>query len=106
MPWITTSFPSKFVEFSHTGLPTLIVAPQRSAIGLWAASRGYPDYFPAERLDAVRAFVVDLKNEAAWNKKAALVTHFARTEFNPDEIQAALESRLTANQPTSNPPSL
>jgi len=97
MPWITTSFPSKFVEFAHTGLPTLIVAPEKSSIGNWARSRAYPDFIPAGPLDSVKAFVESLKNEAAWNKKSALVTHFAQTEFNPDVIQADLESKLTAH---------
>lgn len=95
MPWITTSFPSKFVEFSHTGLPTLIVAPEESSIGHWAKNRAFPDYLDGQQLDAVPAFVQALKNEAAWNEKSARVTHFAKTEFNPDLIQAELESRLT-----------
>jgi len=96
MPWTATSFPSKFVEFSHTGLPTLIVAPERSSIGNWARVRNYPDFFEATQLDSVRAFVEDLKNEAAWSKKSALVTRFAQTEFNPSVIEAQLESKLTA----------
>ena len=95
MPWTATSFPSKFVEFSHTGLPTLIVAPETSSIGVWARKRNYPDYFTADQLDSVRGFVESLKNEAAWNKKSVLVTHFAQTEFNPDVIETGLESKLT-----------
>ena len=98
MPWITTSFPSKFAEFSHTGLPTLLVAPQKSALGGWARRQNYPDYLDADQLHSVAAFVEDLKNEAAWNKKSQLVTRFAQTEFNPDVIQAALESKLTNSQ--------
>lgn len=43
MPWITTSFPSKFVEFAHLGLPTLLAAPRDSAIGRWAQAREYAD---------------------------------------------------------------
>ena len=97
MPWITTSFPSKFPEFSHTGLPTLLVAPEQSAIGAWALRNHYVDYLPADRLDSVGAFVEALKNEAAWTAKSQQVTHFAQTEFNPAVIQAALESKLTSN---------
>ena len=99
MPWITTSFPSKFAEFSHTGLPTLLVAPKTSAIGAWAARNRYPDFLTADQLGSVRAFVEALKSEAAWEKKSQEVTHFAQTEFNPDVIEAALESKLTANEP-------
>ena len=97
MPWITTSFPSKFVEFSHAGLPTLLVAPSESAIGAWAARNNYPDYLTADQLDSVRGFVEDLKSEAVWSEKAQRVTRFAQTEFNPDVIQAALETKLTAD---------
>ena len=95
MPWITTSFPSKFAEFSHTGLPTLLVAPQTSAIGSWATRNRYPDFLTADQLGSVGAFVEDLKTEAAWNKKSQTVTRFAQTEFNPDVIHAALETKLT-----------
>lgn len=94
MPWTRTSFPSKFVEFSQTGLPTLIVAPEASAIGRWAAREHYPDFITPERLDAVPAFVEALKTETAWSKKSEGVTRFAQTEFHPDVIQAAFEAKL------------
>ena len=97
MPWITTSFPSKFPEFSHTGLPTLLVAPEKSAIGTWARRNSYPDYLNADQLDSVGAFVEALKHEAAWTSKSQCVTRFAQTEFNPAVIHAALESKLTLN---------
>ncbi|MCX6966182.1 MAG: hypothetical protein NTZ46_00095 [Verrucomicrobia bacterium] len=98
MPWITTSFPSKFAEFSHAGLPTLLVAPQTSAIGGWARRASYPDYVDGGQLHSVAAFVEALKSEAAWNQKSELVTRFAQTEFNPHVIHAALESQLTNSQ--------
>ena len=97
MPWITTSFPSKFVEFSHTGLPTLLAAPESSSLGAWALKNRYPDYLASAQPATVCAFVEDLKNEAAWNRKSQQVLRFAQTEFNPDVIQTALESKLTAN---------
>lgn len=97
MPWITTSFPSKFVEFAHSGLPALIVAPEKSSIGIWAKKRNYPDFFTGDQIACVRAFVENLKSEATWNKKSDLVMQFAQTEFNPDVIQAALEAKLTAS---------
>lgn len=99
MPWIATSYPSKFAEFSHTGLPSLIVAPKESAIGKWAIKHDYPDFFPPERLDSIPSFVQDLKNETAWKKKSDSVIHLAKTEFHPDVIQAQLESKLTSNAP-------
>jgi len=98
MPWITTSFPSKFPEFSHTGLPTLLVAPEKSAIGTWARKNSYPDYLNVDQLDSVGAFVEALKTEAAWTSKSQCVTRFAQTEFNPAVIHAALESKLTSNK--------
>lgn len=94
MPWTATSFPSKFIEFSHTGLPALIVAPPRSAIANWAAREAYADSITAEQLASVRPFVEALKEEAAWNKKAERVLHFAQTEFHPEVIHARLESKL------------
>lgn len=94
MPWITASFPSKWVEFSHTGLPTLIVAPLESAISKWARKRNYPDAYSPGQTDAVRAFVEALKDRDAWSRKAERVTWLAQTEFNPELIQQALESNL------------
>ncbi|MDD5348910.1 MAG: hypothetical protein PHQ12_01745 [Chthoniobacteraceae bacterium] len=94
MPWIATSFPSKFAEFTHLGLPLLLAAPAESAIGLWAAQNGYPDFLPAAEPRALAAFVEALKTEAAWNKKAAATAHFAQTAFDPDAIQAAFEAKL------------
>jgi len=99
MPWIATSFPSKFAEFSHTSLPSLIVAPGESAIGKWAIQRNYPDFLLPENLDSVQSFVQDLKNEAAWSKKSDAVSLLAQTEFHPDVIQGQLESKLTTNAP-------
>ena len=100
MPWITTSFPSKLVEFAHTGLPTLIVAPKTSAIAHWARQRNYPDCLALDQLDAVRTFVEALKNRAAWSEKSDRVTRLAQGEFNPDVIQQALESSLTGTPAT------
>lgn len=95
MPWTRTSFPSKFVEFSQTGLPALIVASGESAIGRWAARRDYAGFIAPERLNEVGAFVEALKTEAGWVQKSAAIARFAQTEFHPDVIQAAFEAGLT-----------
>lgn len=94
MPWTRTSFPSKFVEFSQTGLPALIVAPEASAIARWARRANYADYLPPDRLQSVGAFVEALMTEAGWAEKSAAVARFAQTEFHPDVIQAAFEAGL------------
>jgi hypothetical protein len=94
MPWITTSFPSKFVEFSHTGLPTLIVAPATSAIGSWAVRNQFQDFTTSVQATLVRAFMEALKTQELWEEKAARVRELARTQFNADVIQEQFEKGL------------
>ncbi|XHR30182.1 MAG: hypothetical protein ACFUZC_06405 [Chthoniobacteraceae bacterium] len=94
MPWTRTSFPSKFVEFSQTGLPALLVAPRETALGQWATRNAYPDFYAPERIENAAAFVEALKTERGWAEKSANSSHFAETEFNPDVIQSAFEAGL------------
>lgn len=94
MPWIATSFPSKFAEFTHLGLPLLLAAPADSAVGLWATRSAYPDFLAAPEPTALAAFVEALKARDTWDKKAAQSLHFAQTDFDPDAIQSAFEANL------------
>jgi NAD(P)-dependent dehydrogenase (short-subunit alcohol dehydrogenase family) len=94
MPWIATSYPSKFIEYSHLGLPCAIVAPATSSIGHWAARENYPQYFSPERLDALASWASALRTESAWQSAVQPVENLARGPFNPDAIHAQFEEGL------------
>ena len=51
MPWSATSFPSKFVEYCHLGLPVAVVAPAGAAISRWAHRVRFPHAFDPVELD-------------------------------------------------------
>ena len=95
MPWIRTSFPSKLIEYTHLGLPILILAPPESAVTSWAREREAIDYADTQTDGAVAAFVESLKHEADWRAKAAIPRRFAETEFDPERIHRAFEAGLT-----------
>jgi len=94
MPWIATSFPSKFVEYSHLGLPCAIVAPRESAIARWAEKAAFPDVFHPDQLDAFTCWAASLKQPEAWSASASSVLTHARGEFHPGTIQRHLEESL------------
>ncbi|MDD5199713.1 MAG: hypothetical protein PHC88_07900 [Terrimicrobiaceae bacterium] len=94
MPWIESSFPSKFIEYSHLGLPCAIVSPAESAIGRWAAQESYPDFFLPCQMEALTHWAESLKSAEGWKASAAPLAAHARGMFNPDAIQRQLEEIL------------
>ncbi|MEA3213376.1 MAG: hypothetical protein QOE70_6433 [Chthoniobacter sp.] len=95
MPWIRTSFPSKLIEYTHLGLPLMIMAPPESAVAQWAEERQFPDRASTDTPGPITAFVEALKDEKVWHAKAAIPRKFAETEFDPERIQEAFEASLT-----------
>lgn len=95
MPWCATSFPSKFVEYCHLGLPIAIVAPLDSAIARWAQRVRFPYYFEPTNLQGLRDWFAGLRQREVWRVRAAMSLHLARTEFDPVRIHAALSNNLT-----------
>lgn len=94
MPWVATSFPSKFVEYSHLGLPCSIVAPAESAIGRWSHRESYPHFYTPARLDAFQKWASSLKAEDHWRGLASTAAALARGPFSPEVIHAQLEDGL------------
>ncbi len=94
MPWCETSFPSKFVEYCHLGLPIAIVAPPDSAIARWAQRTRYPYLFEPTNLAGLQDWFAGLRRREVWQVRAALSLHLARTEFNPDHIHASLANAM------------
>ncbi len=94
MPWVATSFPSKFVEYSHLGLPCAIVAPEQSAIGGWARRAAFPYFFTAEQQLSFRDWAAGLRNPVSWRAGAVAAQNLARGEFSPEHLQELFETKL------------
>lgn len=92
--WAKTSFPSKLVEFSHLGLPLLIIAPPGIVISNWASSRRWRAYLEAPEDEALARALAELRNEASWKVMAAQSRQAALGEFDPGRIQAQFEREL------------
>ncbi|WP_342750679.1 hypothetical protein OH491_21545 [Termitidicoccus mucosus] len=94
MPWVATSFPSKFIEYAHLGLPAHIVAPPKSAIANWAARAAYPNFTTPDDLAPLARWVSDLRDPAVWPALVAPVRRHAATDFSPDKIHRQLTAAL------------
>ena len=93
-PWCVGSFPSKFLEVAHLGLPQLIIAPPGTAIHNWCRSHEWPllvDHPAAERLGECLS---QLTQESRWQELAWRSQSLAEGEFHPDRIHAQFEREL------------
>ncbi|MFA5008204.1 MAG: hypothetical protein WC546_03175 [Candidatus Omnitrophota bacterium] len=90
MPWLKSSFPSKVVEFSHTGIPFLFVSPKESASYLWNEKQKLPYNLLPENLNRINDFVNALKSPSTWQDLAKPMCSLAASLFNPDTIQRRL----------------
>jgi glycosyltransferase involved in cell wall biosynthesis len=93
-PWARRSFPSKFVEFSHTGLPILLAAPEGSAIQSWARSNSWHGLIEKPDAEAALAYVRGLTQPARWRALADQSRRVAQGEFDPAKIQEQFEREL------------
>lgn len=93
-PLSKTSFPSKFQEYSHIGLPILVVAPAETPVGRWAVSRRWPLYL--DTLDAEKILMVlqRLKTREFWELCAQRSRDVAAGEFSPDMVHRNFEADI------------
>jgi hypothetical protein len=94
MPWSATSFPSKFIEYTHLGLPCAVLAPADTAIRRWAERAAYPHVFEPDAAQALATWTCQLTDPARWSAASALAAATARTHFDPAELQARFAADL------------
>ena len=92
--WDKTNFPSRLVEFSHLGLPIVIVAPSTTVLAKWARARQWKAYLDSPEPDALRSLLGRLRTTAGWQAMAAQSLRVAHAEFDAQEIQARFEREL------------
>jgi len=96
MPWIATSYPSKFIEYSHLHLPCALVAPAASCIGHWAARRSFPDFFTAAEMPRFAQWASELRDPISRAAAIQRIRALAEGEFSPTTIQHTFQSQLLA----------
>jgi hypothetical protein len=88
------SFPSRLVEFVHTGLPILIVGTPGTALSRWAETHQWRGYVVADDRAGLDRLLGQVVHEDAWTAMAEQSRSAAVGEFNPDAIQAQFEGEL------------
>jgi len=82
MPWISTCYPSKFIQYTQLHLPTIIIAPPSSAIGKWCRKHQWPLYLSDYDLNSFSALVRSTKSESVRKH----MDYWRNSHFSPDEI--------------------
>lgn len=91
MPWIKTCFPSKFIQYCILGIPTIIIAPENSALGKWCLANNWLLYSATYNIENIKA----LLNLVSTNKGVTdQVQHFKKNIFEPKIIQKQFEDLI------------
>ncbi len=96
-PWTLTSFPSKLLEFAHTGRPLLIMADPSSAVGRWALASNWQPYAANLSDTSIDQALTHLNDPAHWHEAAARTLAAAKGAFAPDEIHNVLRDGMLAS---------
>lgn len=91
-----TSFPSKFIEYTHLGLPVLVAAPADTAVGRWAKEANWPLRLDSLDDDAMVSMLERLKDRAFWEQCVSRCREVAQGEFDPDAIHQRFSHELVA----------
>ena len=99
--WAKTSFPSKLIEFSHLGLPLIVMAPTGTAISDWIKQHEEIIHIDKLEKDAVLTKLTGLTQKNSWIKMSELALRLSRNEFSPDNIQQQFERELPVSKKTT-----
>jgi len=80
------SFPSKFAEYSHLGIPILIIAPSYSAIGKWAIKNNWYSYLSTDNVEDLYKIMIRFRDEYFWEACHRQSLQVAQDFFDPDKI--------------------
>ncbi|KRT15830.1 hypothetical protein ASU31_12660 [Pedobacter ginsenosidimutans] len=92
MPWLISSFPSKFVEYSHTGLPIIITSAEGTALSDWAKSNNWELFTSDITLNGIKLLIEKIAEKNSWQRLANQTHLLAEKQFNPEIIQTAFEN--------------
>ncbi|QNR85305.1 glycosyltransferase [Pedobacter riviphilus] len=91
MPWIRTCFPSKFIQYCLLGIPSIIIAPKKSAIGKWCIENNwilYSENYDNKNIEKLiyRSHI----DQMVFDQ----VEYFKNSIFNPLKLQSDFEELL------------
>jgi hypothetical protein len=92
------SFPSRFVEFCHLGIPILIIAPESAAISKWAIKNSWLSYVNNETKTDLVDIINKLKNPDFRLACIKQCRYFAKNTFNPVLIHNRLKLAIENNR--------
>lgn len=85
---LKNSFPSRFVEFSATGLPVICVAPADFAVSVWFKTNTELDVINSLEPKDIGDVISRLHREQYWRARRAEVVSLRRKYFDPNAIQS------------------
>lgn len=95
-PWARLSFPSKLIEFVHTGLPVLLIAPLGTALQNWANKVLWKGSIESSSPEATRALVERASTRQGWSEMAEQSRRTAGGAFNPVAVHERFHDDLLA----------
>lgn len=94
-PYALDSFPSRFVEFSHTGLPIICIAPKESSFYKFLHKKEWPLLFTQSDLGDLVSTLNLLKLSYFWRYYSNLTIALSQDEFSPEKIHNSFHTVLT-----------
>jgi len=90
------NIPERLVEFSHLGMPMIILSPLDTCLSDWARSHNWIGY--SDTLDDNKIFelIKQTTDKMSWFAMAEQSKDVARNEFNADRLQEQFGSKLEA----------
>ena len=96
MPWIDSCFPSKFTQFAQTGLPILVLAPEKAAISYWCINNNWLGYSSNYKEENIVRLLKRVTQKHTWQAMSDQSINATENDFNQHKIQSFLEQDLKA----------
>ncbi len=93
-PFAMHSFPSKFVEFSHLGLPIITLSPTGSPFYNFLEENNYPLIITGDLKEELNQVLLNLSNEELYNQYSKACLDLAKSQFNSTNIHAQFNTVL------------
>jgi hypothetical protein len=102
-PWVRSSFPSKFVEYLHLGIPVLLAVPEDSAVACWARTNGWDDCISPVDGNGLRRFMDSIADKNVWRAKGRRSLEMGRKHFDAFKIHERFSAGLTPASAAGSP---
>lgn len=97
-PYALDSFPSRFIEFAHTGIPIICIAPQESSFYKFLEKKKWPLLFSKTNIEEISKYKELLKTKAFWETSANSTCDLVKREFLPSNIHDIFLKAINSDQ--------